>query len=121
MSGFTDFLVQRYPPGYACHLGELLDAYESSGSASPNFKADVLSSDDDGFLARVWEAMLYRHFLSLGFEFTASLKKGPDFGIKHQGQTIWIEAVTPAPIDIPADYLAPPSKGAIVEFKKRPD
>jgi type I restriction enzyme S subunit len=68
-------------------------------------------------------ARLGGYAISPSFEFVPPGKKsgGPDFGIKHHGQTIWIEAVTPAPKGIPADYLAPPSKGAIVEFKKRPD
>jgi type I restriction enzyme S subunit len=123
MSKFTDCLPTRFSDSYACHLDELLVDFGSSGYASRNFKNDVNSGDSDKLWARVWEAMLYRHLSRLRFEFVPPGKKsgGPDFGIKHHGQTIWIEAVTPAPKGIPADYLAPPSKGAIVEFKKRPD
>ncbi|SRR6266540_5395385 len=125
MSLFTDFLVQRFPHRYARHLGELLAAFENSGLASPNFATDVTCSDGDDFLARVWEAMLYRYLLNLGFEpHVAGVKKsgqvGPDFGIKHQGQTIWIEAVTPSPTGIPPEYLAPPRKGE-VKVKTKPD
>jgi hypothetical protein len=121
MSKFTDCLPTRFSDSYACHLDELLVDFESSGYASRKFKNDV-SGDCDKLWARVWEAMLYRHLSRLGFEFIPPGKEsgGPDFGIKHHGQTIWIEAVTPAPIDISADYLAPPSKEAIV-VKERPD
>jgi hypothetical protein len=38
---------------------------------------------------------------------------GPDFGVLHEGKTIWIEAVTPAPEGIPPDYLTPPKKGEV--------
>jgi hypothetical protein len=126
MSEITRYLEGRFPRHDVLrpHLDELLSAYKSSGLASPHMVEEITSGDDGKLYARVWEAMLYRHLSSLQFEFlcndvSKSGETGPDFGILHQGETIWIEAVTPAPEGIPADYLEPPKKGE-VEFKPVP-
>ncbi len=124
MSWITERLLERFPESYAHHLGELLSAYQASGLAPPNLVAEVASGDHGTLWAHVWEAMLYRHLLSLGFEpqtagVTKAGQRGPDFGIMHQGLRIWIEAVTPAPKGIPSDYLEPPKKG-VVEFRRVP-
>jgi hypothetical protein len=60
--------------------------------------------------------MLYRHLRSLGFGFypgnvRRAGQRGPDFGIFHEGQTIWIEAIVASPEGIPEDYLRPPAPG----------
>ncbi len=126
MSRITEFLAERFSGNdyYGEHLGELLSAYEDSSLASPHLVEEVVSGEDGKLWARVWEAMLYRHLLNLGFKpHTVGMKKsgevGPDFGIVHQGQTIWIEAVTPSPEGIPPDCLEPPKKGE-VNFKPMP-
>jgi hypothetical protein len=118
MSSIGDFLARQFPqqPVWACHFDELLSAYESSGLADRNLVVEVTSGDIGKLHARVWEAMLYRHLSTLGFEFrktdvTKSGKSGPDFCIMHKGQIIWIEAVTPAPKGIPLDWLSPPKRG----------
>jgi hypothetical protein len=123
MSPIKKFVVARFPGNdyYADHIATLLSSYEKSGLASPHLAEEVVSGEDGKLWARVWEAMIYRHLLSLGFQpHSAGMKKsgerGPDFGIVDNGQTIWIEAVTPAPQGIPHNYLEPPKKGA-VEFK----
>jgi hypothetical protein len=88
MSRITEFLTEHFPRNhyYADHLGELLSAYEDSGLASPHFVEEVVGGEDGKLWARVWEAMLYRHLVSLGFQpHTTGMKKsgerGPDFGI----------------------------------------
>jgi type I restriction enzyme S subunit len=119
----TDFdkikceLARRFPQTrtYPCHFRGLLSAFASSGLADSNFVDEISSGVDGKFWARVWEAMLYRHLSELTFEFqkarvTKSGQPGPDFGIVHEGQTIWIEAVTPAPENIPQDYLEAPKR-----------
>jgi len=118
MSRITEFLSGRFPESYAHHLGELLSAFNDSGLASPHFVEEVVSGDERKLWSRLWEAMLHRHLLSLGFTLhTVDIKKsgerGPDFGIVHQGKTIWVEAVTPSPEGIPASYLKPPKKGEV--------
>jgi type I restriction enzyme S subunit len=121
MSEINEFLASRFNEHYAAHLGRLLTEYKKSGLASPHLVEEVVSGEDGKLWSRVWEAMLYRHLVSLGFQpHSASMKKsgerGPDFSIVHKGQTIWVEAVTPAPEGIPSNYLEPPKKG-VVEFK----
>jgi hypothetical protein len=120
MSQIEDFLACRFPQQsvWQRHLGELLSAYEGSGLADQHLVTEVISGDDGKLCARVWEAMLYRHLSRLGFDFqkihaTKSGTPGPDFCIGHNGQIIWIEAVTPAPEGIPQDWLAPPKRGEV--------
>jgi hypothetical protein len=111
-------LARRFPQTrtYPCHFGGLLSAFASSGLADSHFVDEVTSRDDGKFWTRVWEAMLYRQLSALAFEFrkgsvTKSGQPGPDFCIVHEGQTIWVEAVTPAPENIPQDWLDPPKRG----------
>jgi hypothetical protein len=124
VSQIKEFLCKQFPESYAHHLEELLSEFNKSGLASPHLASEVQSGDDGKLWARVWEAMLYRHLLGLGFKpCTTYMKKsgerGPDFRIVYQEQIIWIEAVTPAPEGIPPDYLEPPKKGQVA-FKSIP-
>ncbi len=120
MTRFAHFLAQRLPQRYACHLDDLLSTFQNSGLATSNLVEEVMSDDDGKLWARVWEAMLYRHLSNLGFAFRDDcIQQGPDFGINYNGQTIWIEAVAPAPKGIPPDYLNPPVKGE-VRVKTKP-
>ena len=57
----------------------------------------------------------YNHLKTLGVDFVKPKKaksgqNGPDFGFRYQNKVIWIEAVVPAPIDIPIEHLLPPEK-----------
>jgi type I restriction enzyme S subunit len=122
-SQVTDFLARRFPqnrvaPGY---FSDLLSTYQDSGLAPPNLVGEITSGDDGKLWAHVWEALLYRHLLARGYEFRRdrvrkSGQHGPDFGIVHDRQTIWVEAITPSPEGIPQDWLDPPKRG---EFKTR--
>jgi len=65
---------------------------------------------DQKFWVSLWEAMLYRYFKAQEFEFKKGLVNksgqcGPDFGLIHEGRTIWIEAIVPEPTEIPASFL----------------
>lgn len=111
-------MFEKFSESYVQHLEELLSAYQASALAPPNLVREVASGDDGKLWAHVWEAMLYRHLMNMGFEpqsagVTKAGQRGPDFGIMHQGLRIWIEAVTPAPKGIPSDYLEPPKKGVV--------
>lgn len=94
------------------HYVELLSEFWQSGLASPHMVSEIVTDDDGKFWSFLWEAMLYRHLRTLGFQFehgrvTKAGQRGPDFGIKHEGRTVWIEAVVPAPEGIPAEFLFP--------------
>jgi type I restriction enzyme S subunit len=63
--------------------------------------------------------MLYRYFSQLGFEFRRDMvrkagQQGPDFGLLHDGMTIWVEAIVPAPEGIPTEYLRTPKVGEVI-------
>jgi hypothetical protein len=119
MLRMADYLRQRFTNSdLADHYAALLTEYWDSGLAPPNMLTEI-TGGDRGLYAHIWESMLYRHLQSLGFAFrqgrvTKVRQRGPDFGIVHGGQTIWVEAITASPEGIPADYLRPPAKG---EFK----
>src|SRR5207302_9927897 len=89
--------------------------YEASCLAPPNMRPEV-EAGERGLRAHIWEAMLYRYFRGLGFEFRPNRvlkagQQGPDFGLLHEETTIWVEAIVPAPEGIPPEYLEPPEKG----------
>jgi type I restriction enzyme S subunit len=72
-----------------------------------------------GLRAHIWEAMLYRYFSELRFEFRRDMvlkagQQGPDFGLLHGGRTIWVEAIVPAPEGIPTEYLRTPKVGEVI-------
>jgi type I restriction enzyme S subunit len=120
MSRIAASLAKSFPRNeyYARALGALLSAYAESGLASPHLINEIETGDAGKLWSRVWEAMLYDHLRCLGFQFrhsgvTKSGEHGPDFCIVYQERRIWIEAVTPAPEDIPLTYLEPPKKGVI--------
>lgn len=115
----ADFLRARFPdPKFSQHYIHLIEEYLGSGLAPPHVSTEI-TTGDRGLYAHIWEAMLYRHLRSLGYEFhrgnvRRAGQRGPDFAIVHEGQTIWIEAIVASPEGIPPDYLRPPEPG---EFK----
>ncbi len=120
MSWIPTALDKRFPNNTIApaHFGKLLAAYEASGLAPPNMRQEV-AAGERGLRAHIWEAMLYRHFLELRFEFRPDEvrkagQRGPDFGLLHEGATIWVEAIVPAPEGIPAEYLATPKVGEFI-------
>lgn len=121
------FLRAKFPHGPTAHThyGELIVDFWESGLASPHLLTEITSGGDGKFWSFLWEAMLYRHLRSLGFAFkegrvTKAGQAGPDFGVVHNGQTIWIEAVVPAPSGIPEDFLRSPELGEPARVRSAP-
>jgi type I restriction enzyme S subunit len=116
MPTIPEFLRARFPdPQFSNHYIDLFGEYLDSGLAPPNVEAEIMTGDR-GLYAHVWEAMLYRHLRLLGFGFhkgnvRRAGQRGPDFGIIHEGRTLWIEAIVASPEGIPDDYLRPPAPG----------
>jgi hypothetical protein len=111
MTWISEALERRFPNNTVApeHFGELLAEYEASCLAPPNMRPEV-EAGERGLRAHIWEAMLYRYFRGLGFEFRPNRvlkagQQGPDFGLLHEGTTIWVEAIVPAPEGIPPEYL----------------
>jgi hypothetical protein len=123
MSQIFKILIKNYeyPEPYLRHLDELLSDYYRSGMASPHLLHELSTGEEGKLYARTWEAILYKHLMSLGREFLPipvrkSGEDGPDFGIVYSGKRIWIEAIVPAPEGIPSEWLTPPKIG---EYKVR--
>jgi hypothetical protein len=66
--------------------------------------SQLVNDDDEQFWQRLWELQLGSHLFRLGHK-THSPKKGPDFRFEADGITIWVEAISPGPRDIPAAWL----------------
>ncbi|MGD0110124.1 MAG: hypothetical protein ABSC06_39840 [Rhodopila sp.] len=119
-------LQERFPNNNVApsHYGELLAEYAASGISPPHLVAEIETGDEGKLWSCIWEAMLHRHLRSAGYKLRSSVKasgqQGPDFCIEHSGQTIWIEAIVPAPEGIPADYLETPRQGENL-VKSKPD
>jgi hypothetical protein len=121
----TAWLALKFPNNRIAptHYGELLIEYSLSPLRPPHLVEELETGDDGKFWSSVWEAMLYRHFVSLGLQVAnnsrPSGQHGPDFSIEWNGKTIWVEAVVPGPQGIPADYLEPP--GREIRVRNKPD
>lgn len=112
-------LRKRFPNNEVApsHFGELLCEYLDSGLAPPHMVSEIETGDEGKLWSNIWEAMLYRHLVALCYKPRNSVKaagqNGPDFCIEHDGVTIWIEAVVPAPEGINPEWLEPRQKGVI--------
>jgi hypothetical protein len=104
------------------HYGELLRTYADSGIGPPHLLHELETGDEGKLWSCIWEAMLYRHLRSLGYELSGSVsaraQHGPDFRFERDGLTIWVEAVVPSPEGIPSDWLAPPMAGEVKAVSK---
>ena len=122
----TTALLERFSENNAAqnYFGELLNNYLESGFSPPHLASEIETQDDGKFWSNVWEATLYRHFNSLGLKLKSLITKrgqeGPDFCANHDGRTIWIEAIVPAPDGISTEWLAPPREGEF-RVKTKPD
>ena len=72
--------------------------------------SQLTNDDDEQFWQRLWELQLGSHLHRLGHE-TKSPGTGPDFRFEAHGLTVWAEAVSPSPREIPAAWFAFPEPG----------
>jgi hypothetical protein len=107
------------PSGAPNHFGELLAQYAKSNLSPPHLVTEIETLDEGKIWSYLWEAMLYRHLFSMGYELRNLIKAagqhGPDFCVNYKGRKIWIEAIVPSPEGITADYLEPPRKADWLE------
>jgi hypothetical protein len=73
-----------------------------------HFVSQLTNDNEEQFWQRLWELQLGSHLLRLGYN-TKSPKHGPDFRFEVDGLSIWVEAVSPAPRDIPTEWFSFPS------------
>lgn len=115
MNKIYKIIKKRFPLNTVAthHFGKILIAYQESGIAPPHLIAELETQDEGKFWSAIWESLLFWHFNSRGFKFRENMVKksgqnGPDFGLLHNGKTIWVEAIVPAPVGIPPENLEPP-------------
>ena len=106
MSDVRKFLQNKYADNIEVlgALTALYDEFTSWGIKDKIFDQDFIDGRPEHFYARVWEMVLARHLIELGYDVSSS-DAGPDFLIEHSGTRIWIEAVCPTPIGLPDDWI----------------
>jgi len=87
-------------------LTALYEEFTSLGIKDNIFDQDFTDGEPHHFYPRVWEMVLARHLVQLGYD-VSSKDAGPDFLIEHNGQRIWIEAVCPSPVGLTDEWLKP--------------
>jgi type I restriction enzyme S subunit len=109
------FLDRQLPetPQYKESLVRLWKTYVSLGLPNAHFVKEFTSSKREAIFQRGWEMMLARHLDAQGHRLT-SPDHGPDFRFEHDGLTVWVEAISPEPKGLPADWMTGPVPG---EFK----
>lgn len=101
---FADEPVLRH------YYHDLFAVFLSSGLADPHITSEIISGGNGKFWSRMWEALLYRHLSSITPE-VSSAAEGPDFHVTINGTPIYVEAITPEPIGLPPEWLAPVRSG----------
>jgi type I restriction enzyme S subunit len=109
------FLDSQYPeaPDFKASLVSLWQKYLALGLPNAHFVSEFTSGKKEIGLQRAWEMMLARHLDAQGHHLTTA-DKGPDFRFEHQGLTVWVEAVSPLPMNVPGHWLEHPKPD---EFK----
>lgn len=119
MDRVEEFITERFPYSKPAreYLVALWKDFSASGLADSHFVLEITSGEGGKFEQRIWEMVLARRLRSCGHSLTSG-EYGPDFRMNHNGSTIWIEAISPSPKDIPAEWLTPPrldGKGEAVQ------
>lgn len=80
------------------------------GLADPQYSKQLAFGSQYVYQQRVAELLLAEALWSDGFSLTSE-DEGPDFLAKKDGETTWIELVTPEPSGIPEEFLQFPRHG----------
>lgn len=94
-------------------IGTIFDRFMETGLADPHFCTELLDAREHVYKQRLAELLLADYLWSAGFKL-ASSSAGPDFLATKDGQSAWIELITPMPIGIDPKTLATPSPGTTI-------
>lgn len=97
------------------HLISACERFVASGLADPKFASELASGSDQKFWACVSEALIAALLFDKQFGTRARRGTGPDFLVLNGSRRIWVEVVCPEPVNLPADWLDPPS-GTAIEY-----
>jgi hypothetical protein len=105
------YLAQTWPQGgklaeYTLTLWEEFKTYDIDDL--DHFINQLTNGFPEQFWQRLWEMQLGVYLNRIGHR-TTSPAHGPDFKFVVNGLTVWVEAISPAPRDIPPEWLEFPS------------
>lgn len=106
MDRVEEFLTERYANNHELKdsVIHLYRQYATWGLKDTKFNQDFTDGRDEHFYSYLWEMLLARYFRGIGLDLT-SADEGPDFRINWNGRAIWVEAICPSPVGLPADWL----------------
>lgn len=85
-------------------LTETYKRYCDEGLADSHFGSELANGPEYVYRQRVGELLLAEALWSDGFSL-GSADEGPDFRAEKNGETFWIELITPEPTGIPENFL----------------
>lgn len=106
MSEIEKILQAKYPKAewLVNYLNPIISSFAISGCEDTDYFKQ-LSSGDDYFFSRVWEAILYQKFMDQGWNVSGT-GEGPDFSLeKTSAGHVLVEATVPSPKGLPPEWL----------------
>lgn len=85
-------------------LTETYRRYCDHGLADREFARQLASANEYVYAQRVGELLLAETLWNDGFRLS-SADEGPDFRAEKNGESLWIELITPEPTGLPEEYL----------------
>jgi hypothetical protein len=111
--GFLATYVGEWPY-YQAPVVALWKHHLALGLPNSNFVEEFTSGKKERFFQRLWEMLLARHLDAQGHRLS-SPAHGPDFRFMHNDRVVWVEAISPEPRGLPADWMEPaaPNSGRV--------
>lgn len=78
--------------------------YCEEGLMDPHFDNELVTGSENVYQQRVGELLLAEALWKDGFKLS-SADEGPDFFAEKNGESLWIELITPEPTGLPTEYL----------------
>lgn len=85
-------------------LTETYRRYCEEGLADPHFDNELAAGSEYVYQQRIGELLLAEALWNDGFKLSSG-NEGPDFFAEKNGESFWIELITPEPTGLPAEFL----------------
>ena len=106
-------IEQRYPhsggsvPAMRERLIAIAQEYLDNGRGDANAEQRLCSNNTHTYWQQLSEVLLGHQLTNAATPFSHQAV-GPDFRIDNEGRRIWVEVITPTPVNVPAEWLAQP-------------
>jgi hypothetical protein len=97
------------------YLASACEHLVNRGLSDPKFVSELASGSDQKFWACASEALIADRLRDKNFGARDTRGEGPDFLVIDGARRVWVEVVCPEPVNVPADWLNPPS-GGVIDF-----